>query len=155
MIFVDKAGVAISLVMATLWLQCGGMAILIRWVRRVAARDIHRLGAFHTAALFVGLTTEIVTLHGLEILLWAGCYRWFCFRYWESALYFSATSYSTVGYSDVTLPLKWRMLGPLESITGVLMCGVSVSLLFATVTRLIGPQRQRSATLSPADSEAY
>lgn len=30
------------------------------------------------------------------------------------------------------------MLGPLESVIGVLMCGVTVSLLFAIVTRLIG-----------------
>jgi hypothetical protein len=57
-------------------------------------------------------------------------------------VYFSATSYSTVGYGDVTLPLKWRMLGPIESITGVLMCGISVSLLFAIATRLVGPERQ-------------
>jgi hypothetical protein len=28
-------------------------------------------------------------------------------------------------------------LGPLESMTGVLMCGISASLLFAVATRLI------------------
>ena len=147
MMFAHEAGVAIPLVMMTLWLQCGGMAILISWVRRVAARDIHKLGPFHTAALFVRLTTAIVALHLLEILLWAGRYRWLCFSSWESAFYFSATSYTTVGYGDVILPLKWRMLGPLESVTGILMCGISVSLLFATVTRLIGPERQRSSQL--------
>jgi voltage-gated potassium channel len=59
-------------------------------------------------------------------------------RSWESALYFSASSYATVGYGDIVLPAKWRMLGPLESMIGVLMCGVSVSLLFAIATRLIG-----------------
>ena len=76
MMFAHEAGVAIPLVMMTLWLQCGGMAILISWVRRVATRDIHKLGRFHTAALFVRLTTAIVALHLLEILLWAGRYRW-------------------------------------------------------------------------------
>jgi hypothetical protein len=30
------------------------------------------------------------------------------------------------------------MLGPLESIIGVLMSGISVSVLFAMVTRLVG-----------------
>lgn len=52
-------------------------------------------------------------------------------------VHFSAGSYATVGYGDVALPLKWRMLGPLESIIGVLMCGISVSLVFAMITRLI------------------
>lgn len=65
-------------------------------------------------------------------------YRWLCFPSWESALYFSATSYSTVGYGDVVLPREWRMLGPLESIIGVLMCGISISFLYAVVTRLVG-----------------
>jgi voltage-gated potassium channel len=146
MIFLQQAGIALLLVALTLWLQCGGIAALITWVRTVAA-DIHKLWPFHIAALVVRLTTVIVTLHLLEILLWAACYRWICFSSWDSAFYFSASSYTTVGYGDVTLPLKWHMLGPLESMTGVLMCGISASLLFAIATRLIGPERQRSAKL--------
>jgi hypothetical protein len=31
----------------------------------------------------------------------------------------------------------WRTLGPVESIIGVLMCGLSASFLFAIVTRLV------------------
>ncbi len=63
---------------------------------------------------------------------------------WEPALYFSASSYATVGYGDVVVPSHWRMLGPLESIIGVLMCGMSVSVLFATVTRLVGRDARSS-----------
>jgi voltage-gated potassium channel len=80
----------------------------------------------------------VVVLHGLEILLWAGFYRWHCLPSWDSAIYFSASSYSTLGSSDVSLPLSWRTLGPVEGVIGVLMCGMSVSLLFAIITRLIG-----------------
>jgi len=60
-------------------------------------------------------------------------------------LYFSATSYSTVGYGDVVLPLEWRLLGPLESMVGMIMAGVSVSILFAIVTRLIDTEERSSA----------
>ena len=35
------------------------------------------------------------------------------------------------------LPPQWRLLGPLESMMGVLRCGISVSLLFALITRLV------------------
>jgi hypothetical protein len=31
----------------------------------------------------------------------------------------------------------WRTLGPVESVTGVLMCGLSASFLFAIVTKLV------------------
>lgn len=138
MIFAQQAGAAFLLVILTLWLQSAASAALIAWVRPAVAGDIYKLGPLRSAALFVRLTTAVVALHVLEILLWASCYRWFCFPSLESAFYFSASSYATVGYGDVTLPLKWRILGPLESITGVLMCGMSVSLLFAIATRLVG-----------------
>jgi voltage-gated potassium channel len=138
MSFFPQAGTAVFLIAVTLWVQCAGMAALIIWVRRAVARDVHKSGAFRSASLVVRLTTALIALHGLLILLWASCYRLLCFPPWDSAFYFSASSYATVGYGDVVLPSNWRMLGPLESIIGVLMCGISVSLVFAIITRLIG-----------------
>jgi voltage-gated potassium channel len=114
---------------------------LITWARRAVAGDIHKLGPFRSAALVVRVTTRVIALHGLQVLVWAGCYRWLCLPSWDSALYFSATSYTTVGYGDIILPSKWRMLGPIEGILGILMCGLSVSLLFAIATRLVGNER--------------
>lgn len=125
------------MVMVTLWLQSVGLAALILWIRRAVAGDLHRLGPLRSAALVVRLTGAVIVLHGALILFWASCYRRLCFSSWESAVYFSASSYATVGYGDVVPPANWRMLGPLESIIGVLMCGISVSVLFATVTRLV------------------
>jgi len=132
-----EIGTAVLLLILTLWLQCAGLAVLIQWVRRAVAGDLHRLGPFRSAVLVVRLTGAVIVLHGVLILFWASCYRWLCFSSWESAIYFSAGSYATVGYGDAVLPSNWRMLGPLESIVGVLMCGISVSVLFATITRLV------------------
>jgi hypothetical protein len=84
----------------------------------------------------------------LEILLWAGFYRWLCFPLWESAFYFSAASYATVGYGDVVLPWMWRSLGPVESLIGVLMCGLSASFLFAIVSRLVDREARFSGELA-------
>jgi voltage-gated potassium channel len=144
MTFVNQAGAAALLVTFTLCLQCTGLAVLIRWLRRAVASGIHKFAPFHAAALVMQSIAAVIALHGLQILLWAGGYRWFCLSSWESAFYFSASSYATVGYGDVVLPSNWRMLGPLESIIGVLMCGVTVSLLFAIVTRIIGETPSRS-----------
>src|SRR6266403_974891 len=95
-------------------------------------------------SLVVQLTAAVIVLHGVLILFWAACYRWLCLPSWESAPYFSATSYATVGYGEVVLPSNWRMLGPLESIVGVLMCGISVSVLCATVARLVSREVRSS-----------
>ncbi len=136
MLFFRQACAGIVLVMLTLALQSAGMAGLIEWAKTHFARGVQALGAWGSAALMVRFTSLIVCLHILEILLWTVFYRWRCLGTWESAFYFSATSYSTVGYGDVVLQPVWRILGPVESVAGVLMCGVSASFLFAVVTRL-------------------
>jgi voltage-gated potassium channel len=141
MSFAYRVCAAVLLVILTLCLQCAGLAVLLRWLRRAVARGIYKLSPFHSAALVMQSTAAVIVLHALQVLLWASAYHWFCMPSWESAFYFSASSYATVGYGDLVLPTSWRMLGPLESIIGVLMCGVTVSLLFAIVTRLVGEAR--------------
>ena len=149
MIVFHQALTAVLLLILTLWLQCAGVAALIAWLRRVAARDIYKLGPIRSAALIVKSTIAIIILHGLVILLWASFYRARCLPSWELAFYFSSSSYATVGYGDVVLPSNWRLLGPLESMTGVLMCGLSVGILFALVTRLVDGATQSTPENKP------
>jgi len=137
MIFLRQACAAIVLVMLTLGMQSAGMAGLIEWAKSHFARGAQAFGPWGSAVLVVRFTSLIICLHILEILLWTAFYRWRCLSTWESAFYFSATSYSTVGYGDVVLQPVWRLLGPVESVSGVLMCGLSASFLFAVVARLI------------------
>ena len=143
MTFLQQSGVAVLLVLISLTIQCGGAAALIIWIRNIP-RETQKVRVFHCAALVMQTTVAVLMLHGVVILLWAGCYRWLCLPSWESGFYFSASSYATVGYGDVILPSKWRLLGPLESMVGMLMAGVSIGLLFAAVTHLVdGPSRSR------------
>src|ERR1700688_5246325 len=142
MIFLREGGGAIVLVTLTLSLQCTGMAAVIAWARPSFAPSVLRLGPIRSAMLMMRLMTAFIVLHVLEILLWTAFYRWLCFPFWEPAFYFSAASYATVGYGDVVLPHMWRTLGPVESIIGVLMCGLSASFLFAIVSRLFEREAQ-------------
>jgi voltage-gated potassium channel len=136
-----KAGAAVLLVILTLCLQCAGLVVLIRWLRRTLDHGIHNSSPFRFAVLVMQSSAAVIVLHGLQVLLWASGYHWLCLPSWDSAFYFSANSYVTVGYSDVVLPSNWRMLGPLERITGVMMCGVTVSFLFTMVKRFVGEAR--------------
>jgi voltage-gated potassium channel len=144
MTFARQAGTAVILVALTLSLQCAGMAALIAWARTSLVPGVHGLGPLRSAVLMLRFITAFIVLHLFEILLWAGSYRWLCFSSWDSAFYFSTSSYTTVGYGDVVLPRMWRTLGPVESLIGVLMCGLSASFLFAIVTRLVARQARLS-----------
>jgi voltage-gated potassium channel len=128
---------AVLLVTLTLWIQCAGIAVLIRMARASIERGAAHLSSLHGAILMIRFSILVIVLHFLQILLWSAFYHWFCLPSWESSFYFSATSFSTVGYGDIVLPRIWRLLGPVESLTGVLMCGISVSCLFVVATKVI------------------
>jgi voltage-gated potassium channel len=144
--FLREGSAAIVLVTLTLSLQCAGMAAVISWARRSFAPRVLSSGPIRSAMLMMRLMTAFIGLHIFEILLWTAFYRWLCFPVWESAFYFSAASYATVGYGDVVLPQMWRTLGPVESIIGVLMCGLSAGFLFAIVSRLVDREARASDT---------
>jgi len=56
-----------------------------------------------------------------------------------------------LGRNDVSLPSKWRTLGPLKSVIDVLICGISVSLRFVTITRLVNREERSSPKEQGAD----
>jgi voltage-gated potassium channel len=148
MVFAREAGFATILVSITLWVQCAGMAVLIRLARADIARSKNELSPWRAGVLIVRFSAAMIVLHIVQILLWTGFYHWRCLPTWESCFYFSASSYSTVGYGDVVLPRVWRALAPVESVTGVLMCGMSVSGLFAIASRLVAAEANDGTELS-------
>jgi voltage-gated potassium channel len=112
--------------------------------RTLIERRTKKMTAWRAAVLMVRFAAAMTVLQILEALIWACFYSWKCFSTWEASFYFSAASYSTVGYGDVLLPQMWRFLGPIESLTGILMCGMSVSGLFAILTRILAVEAKLS-----------
>jgi len=89
----------------------------------------------------------LVLLHLAEIAVWALFYWWQqCLPDAESAFYFSGVTYTTVGYGDLVLPKEWRLLGPTEALTGILMCGLSTGFFFVVVSRLLAAKSETSRT---------
>jgi hypothetical protein len=79
----------------------------------------------------------LVFLHLVEISLWAAFYLiGGGMPDLASALYFSSVTYTTVGYGDVVLPEGWRLVGGIEALTGILMCGWSTGVFFAITSRM-------------------
>ncbi len=87
--------------------------------------------------LFIKVAAWIILLHLLEITVWAAFYCWKgAMPELQSALYFSAVTYTTTGYGDLVLPPQWRLVGGVEALTGILMCGWSTGFFFAVGSRL-------------------
>jgi len=88
---------------------------------------------------FINIAILMVLLHLAEISVWAGFYVWqAAMPDVPSAVYFSTVTYTTTGYGDLVLPAEWRLVGGVEALTGILMCGWSTGFFMAAVTRLYG-----------------
>ena len=54
----------------------------------------------------------------------------------EAALYFSTSSFTTVGFGDVVLDKDWRMISSIEATNGFLLFGWSTAFIFEIVSRI-------------------
>ncbi len=82
----------------------------------------------------------LVTLCGnfAQMAIWAGLFMLLGeFTDFWVALYHSAVNFSTLGYGDIVMSERWRMLGPIEAAHGILMFGVSTSVMTAAVLDVV------------------
>jgi hypothetical protein len=101
---------------------------------------LHRHEFGRTMAMIATVLT-LFLVHSVEIWLWALVYVALgALPSIEAALYFSTTTFSTIGYGDLVLSSDWRLLGSLEGISGLLLIGWSTAYLVAASTRH-GPLR--------------
>ena len=126
------------LVSACVAIHTVGMFLGIYWLKRLWPRRDADYVPTRTFWLIVRVVYSLLLLHLLQITVWAVYYQMRgCLPDFSTSFYFSATSYSTVGYGDVLLPEKWRILGSIEAVTGVLMFGWSTGILFTVVHHLL------------------
>lgn len=91
---------------------------------------------------FVRVAGWMILIHLIEITIWALFYVWRdAMPDLPSALYFSAVTYTTTGYGDLVLPENWRLVGAVEALTGILMCGWSTGFFFAVVSQMMQAER--------------
>ncbi len=112
-------------------------------VRLIHSAHLRVFNVFRAHALLLFLVfTSLLASHLAQASLWAVAYYAIGgFSDMPTSLYFSLSSYTTVGFADVVLPQHLRLLGPLEAAIGVLMFGWSTGYIFALATRMMATQK--------------
>jgi hypothetical protein len=130
-----KLLVAFILMAACVVLHAAGLTVAMRWLKRSLAP----LGgtAWRRIRLLIEVAGLTVLVHLVEITAWAVYFAGSgAMPDIDSALYFSAVTYTTTGYGDLVLPEGWRLVGGIEALTGILMCGWSTGFFFAVVNQI-------------------
>jgi hypothetical protein len=140
--------IAGGLVVVTVAVHAVGFDALLQVMIRSHA--LTTSGFLSVTRVVIALTCWLILIHLAEIAVWGLFFFWQgCMPDAETAFYFSGVTYTTVGYGDLVLPKPWRMLAPLEALTGILMCGLSTGLFFALVSRWISNWMQRTTAPAP------
>ncbi|MFP4518404.1 MAG: potassium channel family protein [Oceanicaulis sp.] len=129
--------VSALLVALTVIVQIAGLAVLI-WVMRKrggpmasVAHVLQQLGVILLVVL------GVFVMHAVQIWLFAIVYLMLGeFETFEAALYFSTSSFTTVGYGEVVIESRWRIVAAIESAAGFLVLGWSTVFLISVLFRL-------------------
>ncbi len=119
-------------------IQAGASAVCIRFYARLMPLHGLPTGAVPVVSLIFLMAMCLLIGHLLQIACWGLFFLWLgVFRDFQTALYFSGATFTTIGYGDVVLPPGRYLLGPLVGIIGLLMVGVSTAVMAAAVTNVI------------------
>jgi len=112
------------------------------WMRHVLKRFVRHDGTTKPNRRLIALMMTgnfLMLLHLFEILLWAVTYRLLPgitnLTNMSDAFYFSLVTFTTLGYGDIVLGPKWRLMSGMEAINGIVLFGWSTAFLFALVQR--------------------
>ena len=107
----------------------------MNWLTGKVRLQAHRSRILAMNSVVIGIFAVLT----VEVWLWALAYRLLnVFGDFETALYFSTSTFSTVGYGDLVTSEQWRLLAGLESVNGFLLIGWSTAYLVAASIR-VGP----------------
>jgi hypothetical protein len=111
------------------------------WCLRYAARNFDPAA---TSKSFPGLrlllSVMLIVMLGtvIQVTLWGVLFVILGeFDVLYEAVYHSAVNFASLGYGDIVMSERWKMLGPLEALCGVLMLGMNAAVLVAIMQNML------------------
>jgi hypothetical protein len=89
-------------------------------------------------AVMIPTVAVLMAAHVLEVAVWSLGYLIFDIApAGANRLYFAFVNYTTLGYGDIIPVERWRLVGPLTAMNGVLMFGWSTAVIFEVLRRTL------------------
>jgi hypothetical protein len=113
------------------------MAAAVRGLKSGLTMGLHERSIWRRAWVVSAVVMVMFLAALVESGLWAATYLAVgSISGIEQALYFSTVTYTTLGFGDLVLDDRWRLLSSFEAANGVIIFGWSTALIFAAVQRV-------------------
>src|SRR5262245_19755670 len=109
-------------------------ALVMTAVVRVAHKEHER--ARPLTGVMLATVSVLMLAHILEVIVWSLAYAMVgAAPAGADRLYFAFVNYTTLGYGDVIPVERWRLLGPMTAMNGVLLFGWSTAVIFEVLRK--------------------
>jgi hypothetical protein len=133
-------GGAISV--AAIAIHALAMAAVIGAARAAATIHVSR-PTLRLVVVMISTVSVLMGAHVCEVTLWSFGYLLVAAAPEESdRMYFAFVNYTTLGYGDVVPVARWRLLGPMTAMNGVLLFGWSTAVIFHVLRITIRTSRK-------------
>ena len=142
--------IGLPVIVACLMMQSLVVSYALRYYVSFRARRAHDKSTFADMWLLTAIMLITLLGNGVQVSIWGALFYFLGeFDDYGAAVYHSWVNYVTLGYGDVVMSERWRPLGPLEAANGILMFGVSTSVMTAAVFDVIKTKRGEASGAKP------
>jgi len=127
-------------------IQCFVLALLLHILVRMKENQTIKPGFIWFALVLIVVMLILLAGNILQMTVWAALFLAFNeFQDFTTAFYHSVVNFATLGYGDIVMSEKRRLLGALEATNGVLMFGLSTGFLYAVLSTFMQRALKRRA----------
>jgi hypothetical protein len=92
----------------------------------------------HMIVVMVLTVSVLMAAHVSEVIVWSLAYAIIDVApAGADPLYFAFVNYTTLGYGDVVPTERWRLIGPITAMNGMLVFGWSTAVIFEVLRRTL------------------
>lgn len=125
-------------VIVSMSIQVIAVVVMVRYLIKALAENERPSKGFGFETYAISMVLIMLFIgHLIQIAIWALLFVYVDeFSKFETAFYHSAVNFASLGYGDIVMSEKWRLLGAIEASNGVLMFGLSAGTLLSVMTNL-------------------
>ena len=114
------------------------MTILVWVARAVSNAENKSRPPVFLIVVMISTVSVLMAAHTVEVIVWALAYLIVhAVPAGSNFVYFAFVNYTTLGYGDIVPVERWRLLGPITALNGVLLIGWSTAVIFEVLRRAL------------------
>ena len=131
-------------VFVSMGIQITVVVFMLRYLLKILNNEERNTETFGFDTYAISMVLLILFAgHLRQIAIWAILFMYIGeFTDFLTAFYHSTVNFASLGYGDIVMSEKWRLLGALEASNGVLMFGLSAGTMLSVMTNLFSHHRQ-------------